>query len=97
MFDNEELALLNEYEAGEWTDAAKAQEEIALAKKAAKAYLDKTRAISIRLSQRDSCAKASLTSLIVSHLPRSRNSPARDRSISLCQPGEPVSWFDVPT
>lgn len=55
MLDNEELALLNEYEAGEWTDAdaAKAQEEITLAKKAAKAYLDKTRAISIRLSQRD--------------------------------------------
>lgn len=55
MLDHEELALLNEYEAGEWTDAdaAKAGEEIALAKKAAKAYLDKTRAISIRLSQRD--------------------------------------------
>ncbi len=37
MLDHEELALLNEYEAGEWTDAnvAKAEEEIALDKKAA--------------------------------------------------------------
>ncbi|MFA6395693.1 MAG: hypothetical protein WCW84_06965 [Sulfurimonas sp.] len=49
MFDAEELAILNALEKGELTRSIDADEEIALARKATKEYLSKSKNITIRL------------------------------------------------
>ncbi|MFA6143505.1 MAG: hypothetical protein WC691_01765 [Sulfuricurvum sp.] len=53
MFDAEELAILNALEKGELTRSIDADEEIALARKATKEYLSKSKNITIRLSLGD--------------------------------------------
>jgi len=53
MFDAEEMAILNALEKEELTRSIDADEEIALAKMATKAYLSKSKNITIRLSLGD--------------------------------------------
>ena len=53
MFDAEEMAILNALEKGELTRSIDADEEIALARMAAKEYLSKSKNITIRLSLGD--------------------------------------------
>ncbi len=51
--DSEEQGILGAYEAGEFVDVDDPEKEVAKAKLAAKATLNKTRNISLRLSERD--------------------------------------------
>lgn len=51
--DDEEQEILDAYEAGELVTVAKPQQEAAKAKAAARATLNKTMNISIRISKRD--------------------------------------------
>ena len=53
MFDQEEMAILNALENNKLVRSVNADEEIALAKKAAKEYLSKSKNITIRLSLGD--------------------------------------------
>jgi predicted DNA binding CopG/RHH family protein len=53
MFDAEEMAILNALEKNELVRSVDADEEIALARKAAKEYLSKSKNITIRLSLGD--------------------------------------------
>ncbi|MGE0739211.1 hypothetical protein [Sulfurimonas sp.] len=53
MFDAEEIAILNALENDKLTKSIDADEEIALARKAAKEYLSKSKNITIRLSVGD--------------------------------------------
>ena len=53
MFDTEELEILEALEKNELKRSVNADEEIALAKKAAKEYLSKSKNITIRLSLAD--------------------------------------------
>ncbi len=53
MFDQEEMAILNALEDNKLVRSINADEEIALAKKAAKEYLSKSKNITIRLSLGD--------------------------------------------
>lgn len=53
MFDQEEMAILNALEDNKLVRSVNADEEIALAKKAAKEYLSKSKNITIRLSLGD--------------------------------------------
>ncbi|MDK9694414.1 MAG: hypothetical protein OEL19_09260 [Sulfurimonas sp.] len=53
MFDAEEMAILNALENDKLTKSIDADEEIALARKAAKEYLSKSKNITIRLSVGD--------------------------------------------
>ncbi|MDD5373072.1 MAG: hypothetical protein PHO62_06565 [Sulfurimonas sp.] len=50
MFDTEEMAILNALENNKLAKSIDADEEIALARKAAKEYLSKSKNITIRLS-----------------------------------------------
>lgn len=53
MFDKEEMLILEALEKDELTKSVEADEEIALARKAAKEYLSKSKNITIRLSVGD--------------------------------------------
>jgi len=53
MFDAEEMAILSALEKGALTRSIDADEEIALARKATKEYLSKSKNITIRLSLGD--------------------------------------------
>lgn len=53
MFDQEEMLILNALEDNKLVRSINADEEIALAKKAAKEYLSKSKNITIRLSLGD--------------------------------------------
>ncbi|MDD3596429.1 hypothetical protein [Sulfuricurvum sp.] len=53
MFDAEEMAILNALENDKLVQSIDADEEIALARKAAKEYLSKSKNITIRLSLGD--------------------------------------------
>lgn len=53
MFDAEEMAILNALQNDKLTKSIDADEEIALARKAAKEYLSKSKNITIRLSVGD--------------------------------------------
>jgi len=53
MFDTEEMEILNALENNELIRSVDADEEIALARKAAKEYLSKSKNITIRLSLGD--------------------------------------------
>lgn len=53
MFDEEEMAILSALEDNKLVRSVNADEEIALAKKAAKEYLSKSKNITIRLSLGD--------------------------------------------
>lgn len=53
MFDQEEIAILNALEDNKLVRSVNADEEIALAKKATKEYLSKSKNITIRLSLGD--------------------------------------------
>jgi predicted DNA binding CopG/RHH family protein len=53
MFDTEEMAILNALENNKLIRSVDADEEIALARKAAKEYLSKSKNITIRLSLGD--------------------------------------------
>ena len=53
MLDAEELEILEALEAGQLKRSINAEEEIALARKAAKEYLSKSKNITIRLSLAD--------------------------------------------
>ncbi|MDP3301745.1 MAG: hypothetical protein Q8S36_07250 [Sulfuricurvum sp.] len=53
MFDTEEMAILNAIENDELVRSVDADEEIALARKASKEYLSKSKNITIRLSLGD--------------------------------------------
>jgi len=53
MFDKEEMSILEALEKNELVRSVDADEEIALAKKAAKEYLSKSKNITIRLSLGD--------------------------------------------
>lgn len=53
MFDAEEMEILNALESHKLTKSVDADEEVALARKAAKEYLSKSKNITIRLSLGD--------------------------------------------
>lgn len=53
MFDAEEMEILNTLESHKLTKSVDADEEVALARKAAKEYLSKSKNITIRLSLGD--------------------------------------------
>jgi len=53
MFDSEEMGIVNALEKGTLIRSVDAEEEVALARKAAKEYLSKSKNITIRLSLSD--------------------------------------------